>query len=76
LYIISINAVFVNAGLIAFTGSFTAQYSSPHRVWIFIGTIMILLGLKELIAFLIPDVPLEVDIQSKRNKFFEGKVCF
>lgn len=74
LWILSMNAVFVNAGLIAFAGDYTEQYRSVHRVWIFVGIIIILLGTKEFIAFMVPDAPHECAIQKKRLDYIESKL--
>ena len=71
---IAYSAVFVNAGLVAFTGSITSQYTGTTRVWIFICMIILLISLKEAIAFFVPDVPGEVEVQLKRNDFIVDKV--
>ena len=66
----------VNAGLVAFTGTFADGYSAAVRVWIFIGISTGVLLLKYLIAVLIPDVPNDVTIQLKRAEFFHEKLRF
>ena len=65
-------AVVVNAGLIAFTGNTT--YEPVVRVWIFVGISVLVLGAKFLVAAIIPDVPSNVAIQLKRAEFFTQKV--
>lgn len=74
LEIVSVAAVLVNAGLVAFTGSNTINYEWWNRVWIFFGMSAGILGLKYLIAINIPDVPEEVEIQLKRQEYFMDKV--
>lgn len=71
---ISIIAVGVNAGLVAFTLSVTAKYSGYVRVWLFGSIIVLVLGLKQIVAFLISDVPSEVRIQLERQEFINRKV--
>lgn len=70
------SAVLVNAGLVAFTGSFADGHSAASRVWIFVGISTGVLLLKYLIAVLIPDVPNDVTIQLKRTEFFHEKLRF
>ena len=71
---ISIIAVGVNAGLVAFTLSVTSQYSGYVRVWLFGSIIVLVLGVKQIFALLIPDVPREVRIQLERQEFINKKV--
>ena len=70
------SAVLVNAGLVAFTGTFADGYSAALRVWIFVGISTGVLLLKYVIAVLIPDVPNDVSIQLKRAEFFHEKLRF
>ena len=65
-------AVVVNAGLIAFTAN--SPYEPVVQVWIFVGMSVLVLGVKFLIAAIIPDVPTKVTIQLKRTEFFTQKV--
>ena len=65
-------AVVVNAGLIAFTGN--TNYEPVIRVWIFVGISVLVLGVKFFVAAIIPDVPSDVAIQLKRAEFFTQKV--
>jgi len=74
LEVISIIAVFVNAGLVAFTGTFTIIYAWPIRIWIFILMSSGLLLIKAFLAYVIPDVPAEVEIQLKRQEFIRSRV--
>lgn len=71
---LSIIAVGVNAGLVAFTMSVTVAYSGYVRVWLFGSIIVLVLGLRQFIAFLIPDVPTEVRVQLERQEFINRKV--
>jgi anoctamin-10/anoctamin-7 len=74
LQIISTCAVFTNAGLVAFTGTFVIDYSWPVRAWVFIGMSCLVFSLKLLVAAWLPDVPAEVEIQLQRNDYFVDKV--
>ena len=65
-------AVVVNAGLIAFTAN--SPYEPVVQVWIFVGMSVLVLGVKFLIAAIIPDVPTKVTIQLKRTEFFTQRV--
>jgi len=74
LEIISVAAVLVNSALVAFTSSNALNQTWPERVWIFIimsGGIMLA---KTAVAAYIPDVPEEVEIQLKRQKFYLSKI--
>jgi hypothetical protein len=71
---IALSAVFVNAGLVAFTGTITAQYDASTRVWIFLGMILLLIMAKDTVAFFVPDIPGEVTVQLARQKFISDKV--
>lgn len=74
LEIVSFSAVVVNSGLVAFTGSNTVNYPWYSRVWIFFGMAAGIELTKYLIAISVPDIPLEVDIQLKRNEYYLDKV--
>lgn len=74
LEVISISAVLVNSGLIAFTGTFLINYTWPGRVWIFICMSAGILVTKYIVAVYVPDVPLEVEIQLKRQEFYLDKI--
>lgn len=74
LEIISFFAVVTNSALCAFTSTIVRHYPWATRVWIFIGMTAGLVGLKLFILSLIPDVPIEVDIQLRREQYIVGKV--
>lgn len=74
LEVISTGSVLTNAGLVAFTGTITLNYTWATRVWIFIIMSGSILGMKEVIAAYVPDVPREVDIQLARNKYYLSKL--
>ncbi len=57
-----------------FTGTVTQKHIWVVRVWIFIVMSGSILAVKEIIAQLVPDVPLEVDIQLKRNEYYLSKL--
>lgn len=72
--IISIAAVFVNSGLIAFTGTFAINQNWTGRVWIFLGTSAGILLAKYLTAIYVPDVSDETEIQLRRGEYIRSKV--
>jgi len=72
--IMSAAAVFVNTGLIAFTGTFAQNVQYVGRVWIFIGTSILIFLVKFIVSLTVPDVDEETEIQLKRNKFFVSKI--
>eukprot|EP00604_Paraphysomonas_vestita_P003315 CAMPEP_0174820228 /NCGR_PEP_ID=MMETSP1107-20130205/3919_1 /TAXON_ID=36770 /ORGANISM="Paraphysomonas vestita, Strain GFlagA" /LENGTH=426 /DNA_ID=CAMNT_0016035151 /DNA_START=1028 /DNA_END=2308 /DNA_ORIENTATION=- len=74
LQIMSIFAVLVNSGIIAFTGTYTENYRWSVRVWIFITFAAGVLVTNILISIFIPDVPPEVEIQLARSEYITGKV--
>ncbi len=74
LEVVSFAAVVVNSGLVAFTGDNTINYPWYSRVWIFFGMSAGIQGVKHLIAISVPDTPLEVEIQIKRNEYFIDKI--
>lgn len=59
-------AVVTNAGLICYTMSLLNDYSPWGVVWIFIGFQYTCISLMGVFAYLVDDVPEEVDIQLKR----------
>ena len=74
LEIVSIAAIFINSALVAFTGTHTIQYTYVLRIWIFILMATGLFCIRWLIEYSIPEVPLEIDIQLKRQEFIVGKL--
>jgi hypothetical protein len=71
---ISYASIFINSALVAFTGTNTLNYLWVERVWIFIMMSAGLLALRQVVAFLIPDVPAEVQIQWDRQDYLVDKV--
>jgi hypothetical protein len=71
---IALSAVLTNAGIVAFTSTITSEYSGPHRAWIFFLMVCGLQGVRQVIAFLIPDIPHVCELQAKRNDFIRSKV--
>eukprot|EP01035_Chromulina_nebulosa_P017170 gene17170-22686_t len=74
LEIVSISAVITNSALVAFTGTFTLNYTWADRTWVFIGINAGILLTKFIVAVAIPDVPLEVEIQLKRQAYIYDKI--
>lgn len=72
--IIGVFAVVTNTGLIAFTSTLTQHYSTSTRLWIFIGVTLLLGALKYLFAQVVPNSPIYVDTQLKRQRFIVSKV--
>jgi hypothetical protein len=70
----SVVAVVVNAGLVAFTQSTTAGLSSYVKVWLFGCIITLILCIKYAVALLIADVPTEVVIQRERQEYINRKI--
>jgi len=60
--------------LVAFTGTQVFNRPWAFRVWVFIIMSFGIFGVKYLIAISIPDVPIEVEIQLKRQRFFSSKI--
>lgn len=71
---ISIFAVFINAALVAFTGSYAIDERWAVRVWIFIAMSSSIFMINSLLAYLVPDVPEEVEIQLARQDYIVDKV--
>jgi hypothetical protein len=74
LEIMGVCAVLINAGLVAFTGSVTFNYTWPSRIWIFMAMTSSILFVKYIVAVIVPDVSREVEIQLERQDFIVGKV--
>ncbi len=70
----SMASIFINSGLVAFTGTNTLNYTWALRVWIFILMSTGLFCIRMMVAWLIPDVPAEVEIQLARQEYIVGKV--
>jgi anoctamin-10/anoctamin-7 len=74
LEVMGIIAVMTNAGIICYTGTFMENVRWVQRAWLFIIFSGIFLLLKLIIAIAIPDQPLDVSIQLKRNDFVVSKL--
>ncbi|XP_041359345.1 anoctamin-7-like [Gigantopelta aegis] len=61
--------VLSNAFLIAFTSSWGQGFSLQEKLWIVIGFEHIVFVLKFILAYMIPDVPAEVRLAIRREKF-------
>lgn len=67
-------AVMTNAGMIVFTMSLLDGYSNYGRMWIFVGFQWFCFATQFVIGVMIPDEPLEVEIQRKRTDFIVSKL--
>jgi len=74
LEVVSICAIFINSGLVAFTATNMKNYTWPARVWTFILMSAGIFALRGFVAFLIPDEPEWVKIQVARQQYIAGKV--
>lgn len=66
--------VVTNAGLVVFTMNVLDSYSLYARMWVFVSFQWFCFIAQYIIQELIPDVPLEVEIQMKRSKFITDKL--
>jgi hypothetical protein len=67
-------AIVTNSGLVAFTGTFTIDYTWPERIWIFVGMTTGVVITKLFIEISVPDVSKEVEIQLQRQDFVREKL--
>ncbi len=67
-------AVLINAGLVAFTGSFGENYTWAERIWVFIAFSFSVLFIKFVVSVLVPDVARDTEIQLERQDFIVSKV--
>lgn len=67
-------AVITNAGMIVFTMEMVSQFSTFTQLWIFIGFQWVVFTIQGLIRVAVPDVPMEVELQLKRQEFFNVKL--
>jgi hypothetical protein len=74
LELMSISSIFINSGLIAFTGNNAENYEWVERVWMFILIACGLFSLRALVAYLIPDEPEHVKIQLARKAYIQDKI--
>jgi hypothetical protein len=73
LEIMAFFAVLSNSAIVAFTGTYTEDYTWTVRVWIFVCMAAGILGVKAFIAAIVPDVPHEVTIQLQRTEYLTDK---
>lgn len=72
---ISTICVITNAALIVFTSDVVESWTTPWgRVWVFIIIEHIILGLKWILSYAIPDVSSSCEIQIKRSEYINGKI--
>ncbi len=71
---ISYSSIFINSGLVAFTGSNTINYTWVERVWLFILMATGLFCIRVFVAYLIPDMPPYVEVQLQRQEYIVDKV--
>lgn len=76
LTVVSFAAVITNSALIFFTSDAAINQLYSIRIWLFAFLSAILIFIKFVIAVYIPDVPVYVDIQMKRNKLFVDKIVY
>lgn len=72
--LISTSAVFVNIGIIAYTGSFMDNYTWFQKVLMFLVCSVALIALKLYTQWLIPDETSDFKIQLARQEFIASKV--
>ena len=72
--IIAVIAVVTNSGLVCFTMDVLDFFSYTRRIWIFILFQWFLLSMQAILFFYVDDVPIDVTIQLKRQKFIIDKV--
>ncbi|XP_060551191.1 anoctamin-4-like isoform X4 [Ruditapes philippinarum] len=70
---VNLIGVVSNGFLIAFTSSWGLKYSIQTRLWICIGFEHIVFALKFILAYLIPDVPKDVRLAIRREKYQVAK---
>ncbi|KAL4230087.1 hypothetical protein ACF0H5_010472 [Mactra antiquata] len=70
---VNLIGVVSNGFLIAFTSSWGLRYSIQTRLWICLGFEHIVFALKFLLAYLIPDVPKDVRLAIRREKYQVAK---
>mmetsp|Transcript_14786 Transcript_14786/g.24494 ORF Transcript_14786/g.24494 Transcript_14786/m.24494 type:complete len:764 (+) Transcript_14786:92-2383(+) len=73
LEIMAFFAVLSNSAIVAFTGNYTLNYTWVVRVWIFVCMAAGIMGVKMLIAAIVPDEPHEVTIQLQRAEYLNDK---
>ncbi|XP_062567716.1 anoctamin-4-like [Saccostrea cucullata] len=66
--------VITNGFLIGFTSYWASDFDTATKLWIVLGFEHIVFALKFLIAYLIPDVPREVQLSIRREKYQVAKI--
>lgn len=72
--LVSVIAIITNAGLICFTMSVLDDFTLSSRIWIFFTFQWLLIVLQQVIAYIIPDEPLDFKIQLRRQAHIVSKV--
>lgn len=67
-------AVITNAALIVFTMKLVEMYSVYTQFWIFVGFQWVVFSLQYCIRLIIPDIPMEVQIQKDRADYLNLKL--
>lgn len=67
-------SVVTNAGLICFTMNILDPYNTSTRFWIFIGFQWFCFTAQNVIQYVVPDDPFEVQVQIARGKFIVDKL--
>jgi hypothetical protein len=70
----AIVSIFVNSGLIVVTHSITEEFTSDIRAYLYFAIVATLLMLRWLIIHIFPCVPLEVDMQLRRQNYINSKI--
>ncbi|RUS78017.1 hypothetical protein EGW08_014234 [Elysia chlorotica] len=73
LNLVNFIGVLTNAFIIAFTSSWGSQFSTTGKLWVVIGFEHIVFFLKFVLAYLIPDVPQEVRMAIRRERYLIQK---
>ncbi|KAK3788799.1 hypothetical protein RRG08_029246 [Elysia crispata] len=73
LNLVNFIGVLTNAFIIAFTSSWGSQFSTTGKLWVVIGFEHIVFFLKFVLAYLIPDVPQEVRLAIRRERYLIQK---
>ncbi|GFS09144.1 anoctamin [Elysia marginata] len=73
LNLVNFIGVLTNAFIIAFTSSWGSQFNTTGKLWVVIGFEHIVFFLKFVLAYLIPDVPQEVRLAIRRERYFIQK---
>eukprot|EP00824_Muranothrix_gubernata_P011795 TRINITY_DN2533_c1_g1_i1.p1 TRINITY_DN2533_c1_g1~~TRINITY_DN2533_c1_g1_i1.p1 ORF type:complete len:713 (-),score=171.93 TRINITY_DN2533_c1_g1_i1:46-1872(-) len=74
LEIMSTAAVITNAGIVAFTSDVFEEKSFRFRIWLFIFAEHIIVGLKFVVALIVPDIPEAVKIEYERQLYLKEKI--